>query len=105
MAKLTWTVAKGEGGKMLRRKEEGDALFDLDHIDVEWTCDEPFPEDTMIVPITHPPDIQYETRTCGRRDVIKDQVSVRPEVADSTVAAMLDEKRPKLAAALGIKLS
>lgn len=99
--KLNWTVQKAEDGSFLRRKEEGDSL-DLDHIDVEWKHADGFPPDTISVPTSHPPDIKYETREAGTRDVVKDQVSVGPNVSDGTVALLLDEKRSRLAAALGV---
>jgi hypothetical protein len=103
MAELIWTVKKDEGGKILRRKTEGDELG-LDHVDVEWTCkDGKFPADTKEVPVSHPPDIKFKTVPAGVRDVIMDQLSVPPHVSDGTIALMLDEKKAKLALALGVK--
>ena len=101
IAKLMWSIKKDANGKFLRRAIDGDELG-MVHIDVEWTHVEGFPEDTVMVPTTHPPQIQYKEKTVGRRKVILDQVSVMSRVTDSTVAAMLDEKRIRLAESLGI---
>ncbi len=99
--KLNWFVAREDSGKFLRRRLLGD-MFNVDYIDVEWTHSDGFPPDTIEVPLTHPPDIKYETRIVGQRTVIKDQVTVAPTVPDSTVAMMLDEKRHRLAKSLNI---
>lgn len=100
MAELCWNVQKGSSGKIVRRKIEGDELG-LDHIDVEWTCDNgSFPPDTKTIPISHPPNIEYKTVVDNQRDVIKDQLSVSPNVSDTTVALMLDEKRVNLSKTL-----
>lgn len=101
--KLHWEVQKNEDGSFVRRAESSDELR-LDHIDVEWTHDDGFPEDTIMVPTSHPPDIKYEQRKVGTRDVIKDQVSVHHSVPDSTIAMILDEKRRSLSKALGVSV-
>lgn len=102
MSKLNWQV-KMDGVKFLRRKLPGDILLDLDYIDVEWTHEDGFPPDTKEVPVTHPPDIRFETVVVGQRTVIQDQVSVSSGTSDATVAMMLDEKRGKLAKSLNVE--
>lgn len=102
MSKLNWSVEKDAKGKFIRRRAEGD-LLNLDYIDVKWTHEDSFPNDTKLMPQGHPPDITYEETDDGQRDVIHDQLIVAAAVQDSTVSMMLDEKRPKLAAALGIE--
>jgi hypothetical protein len=108
MPKLNWKVAKGKDGKFVRRQNPDD-LFNLDAIDVEWTHDDGFPEDTIEVPTSHPPgpagvptEQTYETRKVGKRDVILDQLLIPPQAQDSTIMTMLDEKRKTLAKALGV---
>lgn len=100
---LKWTVAKDDKGKFVRRHAAEGDVNHLDHVDVVWTCDGGFPADTILVPVSHPPDIQYEARVVGeaRKEII-DQLSVAPSVSDATIARMLDEKMPFLAESLGL---
>jgi hypothetical protein len=101
MSKLHWDVEKNSDGTFKRRTIDGDNLH-MQYIDVTWTHDEGFPEDTIEVPTTHPPNIQYQTKQLPARDEIKDQLIVTPAISDSTIAAMLDEKRHTLAKSLKI---
>ena len=100
--KLNWKIVVQPDGKT-RRKAQDDELG-LDYIDVEWTHTVGFPADTKEVPVTHPPNPKFETREVGKRTVIKDQVIVSPSVQDSTVFAMLDEKRKLLSASLNVEM-
>ena len=108
MAKLKWTVQKDEDGAFVRRKVESDRL-DLDHIDVEWTHENGFKPDTILAPVHkfHPETgvtRTFEEMEVGEpREVVKDQVSVKVGTADSVIAMMLDEKRARLAQALGVE--
>lgn len=84
-----------------RRTVPGDQ-FGLDYVDVEWTVPGGV-QDTHIVPVSHPPNIRYETQSCGKREVIHDQIVVRAGTTDNVIKLMLEEKKPALAKALGIK--
>lgn len=106
MAKLNWSVKKNADGSIVRRASEGqllEELRDLQHVDVEWTHANGFPPDYEMRPVTHPPNEKFEKKETGTRQVIKDQLTVSPQVSDSTIAIMLDEKRTKLAKALGVE--
>lgn len=99
--RLTWKVASDKDGVFVRRRNEGDNL-DLDYIDVEWSHRDGFPEDYIVVPTTHPPNIQYQRRVLSPRKVIPDQVTVSQGTPDSVVVMLLNEKRKTLAQALGV---
>jgi len=103
--KLNWKVTKGPDGKFVRRVPAGNIIPELrnmQYIDVEWTHEDGFPEDTVTVPVTHPPDIKFETRKIGVRKVILDQLDITANTTDATIMVMLDEKRTVLAKALNI---
>lgn len=100
--KLKWTVKKGKDDKFVRRRLSNDSLHQ-DYIDVEWTHEDGFPADTVEEPVGHPRDEKYEKKEVGTREVIQDQLTVSSQTTDSTVAQMLDEKRERLAASLGIE--
>ncbi len=85
-----------------RRTLENDELG-LECIDVEWTHTDGPVEDHHTIPMTHPPDIQYKTELCGKRVVIKDQVTVKQGTPDSIVMQILEEKRERLAKCLGVE--
>jgi hypothetical protein len=103
MPKLNWEVQKNKDGSYVRRRLVGDELS-IDYVDVQWTHTEGFPEDTQTVPKTHPPDIQYEMKKLPARKIIHDQLTVGPQITDSTISMMLDEKRVRLAKSLGISV-
>lgn len=85
-----------------RSKLKGDT-DNRDYVDVEWTMTNGVFEDYEMRPVTHPPDIQYKKVKVGERKVIKDHLVVHDGAPDSYVMKLLDEKRPKLAEALGVK--
>ena len=85
-----------------RRQIDGDA-HGLDYVDVEWTHEDGPVKMTALIPVTHPPDVQYEERVVGYRDVIPDTVTVRPGTPDSIVMQICEEKRARLAANLGVQ--
>lgn len=101
--KLNWNVERNLDGSFLRKTLDGDA-WHLAYIDVEWTyTDGAFPADTKDIPTTHPPNIQYLRVVDKIRTMIKDQISVRNDTPDSTIAMILDEKRLSLAKSLKIE--
>ena len=75
--------------------------------DVEWTHAAGPVTDTVLIPTTHPPEIEYEEREAGKRAVIKDQVTVDASIPEDMqlriVAAELEKKRSRLAECLGIE--
>lgn len=86
-----------------RERPEGQTHTNIEHVFVQWRhADGPI-QDTKIVPVSHPPDIKYETVSAGEREIVEDCISVPVGTPDSTVAMMCDEKRAKLAKALGIE--
>lgn len=85
-----------------RRQSEGDAE-PIELVDVEWRHDSGPITDYKMVPISHPPNIEYERQVDGTRDVILDCVSVRRGTPDSIVMQILEEKRAALAASLGVE--
>lgn len=74
--------------------------------DIEWSHDDGPVTDHHFIPVTHPPEIKYEKREAGQRNVIKDQVNVDAKLPEDMqlriVAAELERKRPRLAEALGV---
>lgn len=85
-----------------RMKLEG-SMFDVEYVQVEWRhADGPIP-DYEIRPLTHPPDIKYETVQVGEREFISGTVGVKPGTPDSIVMQMLEERRAALAATLGVE--
>lgn len=89
-----------------KRKAEGEGAAAVPHDiwDIEWShADGPFKQ-TKIVPTTHPPDIVFEEVADESRAVIKDEISVPPDAPESLVEKLCLEKRPKLAAALGVEV-
>ncbi len=101
--KLNWSVKKNPDGTFVRRKLDGEDRLGLDYIDVEWTHVDGFLPESVMIPVTHPPHIRYEKKELPARKVVADMVGVMPSITDSTVSMMLDEKRTRLAQALGVK--
>src|SRR4051812_31519702 len=100
--KLNWQVDRDEAGAFIRRSIDRDS-FHLSYIDINWLYDGDFPEDYVYVPDSHPPEIRYKKVSVGRRKIIRDQISVKAETPDSTIAMILDEKRLILAKTLNIE--
>lgn len=85
-----------------RRQIEGDKE-NLDYVDVEWTHEDGPVQNTILAPVTHPPNIQYIEKADAPRLVVHDTVTVRPGTPDSIVAMICEEKRARLAANLGVQ--
>ena len=95
MAKLNYRI-------LGKRQIPGDKL-NMDYWDIEWThADGPF-RDFVLKPKTHPPDIQYEEVELPSRAVLADQICVEAGMPESYLIKLCEEKRPKLAAALGVQ--
>lgn len=79
---------------------------DLEVVSVEWRhADGPI-TDYHTVPISFnyiTKEHQYRTEACGTRLVIIDSVGIRVGTPDSIVMQILEERRPRLAASLGIE--
>ena len=95
MAKLSYKIIG-------RRQIEGDKEG-LDYVDVEWTHADGPVRNTIMKPVTHPPDIQYEEVEIEPRAVIPDTITVKPGTPDSIVAMICEEKRKRLADNLGVE--
>lgn len=68
----------------------------LSYFEKIWT-DENGDEQIDLLPVRG-----FETRSSGQRSVIKDTVRVKKGAPEAVVIAILEEKRPKIAANLGI---
>jgi len=79
----------------------GASLVDI--VAVEWRhADGPI-QHTKLVPVSHPPDVRYETVPDGEPvAIIHDSISVPHGAPDSIVMQMCEEKRAALAANLGV---
>lgn len=96
--------------KIIRRRTQASDEFDMDYIDVEWTASSGPVQDTVLLPMNHPPiagmnmpPIEYKEVAAGERAIIHDQLTVKKGTPQSTVMQMLEEKRQRLAENLGIK--
>lgn len=103
--KLNWAVQRDNDGKIVRRVAEGDTTG-MQQVDVVWTHTDGFKPHKLTVPATF--DFRTQKTTYEEIDdgeapkEVKDQLTVSPAVSDSTIAAMLDEKRARLAENLGV---
>lgn len=90
--------------KILGRRKLPNDANNLDYVDVDWSlADGKMIEDFETRPLTHPPHIEYKRVKVGERKIIKDNIAVHDGAPDSYIMKLLDEKREKLATALGIK--
>ena len=85
-------------------------LDPIDAVDVEWTqaSGEPFPDHKLMVERrVNPKTLELEDITVKvdlpGRPVIRDQINVRRTSPDSLVMQTCEEKRPRLAACLGVE--
>lgn len=106
--------------KIIGRRVQGP----IDLVDVEWYWSEGPVTDYHDVPTTilrqletthkkqngdeevrlhYEREVTLETRKAGTRSVIRDQINVPPGTPDSIVMQILEEKRPRLAANLGVE--
>jgi hypothetical protein len=85
-----------------RQLVEG-SLFPTECVSVEWRHASGPVVDYADIPVTHPPNVRYERREVGRREVVHDNLYVPPGTNQSIVMQMLEEKRGRLAAALGVE--
>jgi hypothetical protein len=97
------------GRRSLSPVKKSDTEFiEMEAVDVLWTSTDGPVIDKVTVPITFSyktKEITYEEQEVPeRRDAIKDQINVPAGTPDSIVMQILEEKKPRLAKALGIKL-